>query len=228
MKKINRSSRKAFTLIELLVVIAIMGMLAALLLPALSGSRERSRRAHCQNNLSQLGRAIMLYADERGEMFPPAAVNMSSSAWDLAILPYLGDATNIFLCLSDPFRNAVGAGHPRTYSVNAIAGADPNIRVPFGRLGQPNSAMRTSDLDFHRGDLILVGERPGESIDHRGWVGGYNFCALEMTRGTVHGGRGANYLMASMAVRYIESDDATLNIAAGTKGNIWSVYAQDN
>ncbi len=222
----KRRRPSAFTLIELLVVIAIIGMLAALLLPGLSGSRERSRRAYCQNNLSQIGRAIMLYADEHGEMLPAAALNMNSSHWDSAILPYLSDATNVFLCLSDPFRGASGSGNPRTYAVNALP-AGSAYRAPFGKLAQPGTALRVSDLDVHRGDIILAGERPGDSAGNRGLVGGYNFCALELTRGTNHAGRGANYLMGTMAVRYLESDDAALNIAAGSKGNIWTVYSQD-
>jgi prepilin-type N-terminal cleavage/methylation domain-containing protein len=86
--------QRGFTLVELLVVIAIIGVLVALLLPAVQSAREAARRLQCSNKLKQLGLAFHNYHDTL-KVFPPQVLSRAASTggrpwgWGLLILPYI-------------------------------------------------------------------------------------------------------------------------------------------
>jgi len=91
-------SRRAFTLVELLVVIAIIGVLVALLLPAVQAAREAARRSQCSNNLKQIGLAVLNHDAAKGR-FPAGSTaasttidSINSSQWTVDLLPYAEQA----------------------------------------------------------------------------------------------------------------------------------------
>jgi prepilin-type N-terminal cleavage/methylation domain-containing protein/prepilin-type processing-associated H-X9-DG protein len=88
-----RRTPAGFTLVELLVVIAIIGVLAALLLPAIQSSRESARRTQCADHLHEMGAGLLNYHAARG-CFPPGCVDRNARrlAWSLFLLRYIEES----------------------------------------------------------------------------------------------------------------------------------------
>jgi prepilin-type N-terminal cleavage/methylation domain-containing protein/prepilin-type processing-associated H-X9-DG protein len=147
------SSHRGFTLVELLVVIAIIGILVALLLPAVQAAREAARRMHCQNNLKQIGIAVHSFHDSRREL-PPSRNYDHYCSWAFLILPHL-EQINLFDGWDPALKYYYQSDEARLTEI-------PTYYCPSRRKGGTNSTA---------GDSILS---PYESSGHvPGTVGDY-------------------------------------------------------
>jgi prepilin-type N-terminal cleavage/methylation domain-containing protein/prepilin-type processing-associated H-X9-DG protein len=170
------SSNKAFTLIELLVVIVILSVFAAMVLPAMAGTRTNTKAAQCMNNVRRLTSAWQMYTSDNGDRFPNFLVanlmDWASSpdntnaallidpAWS-PIARYV-QSPDLFKCPTDNYQSAANPG-PRVMSVsaNAILGRTVTFanQIPgrtyvssftkFTQLNKPGPANTVAWLDEH-------------------------------------------------------------------------------
>ncbi len=131
----TRIARTGFTLVELLVVIAIIGILVALLLPAIQAAREASRRSHCQNNLKQIGLAVQNHHDAK-RAFPMGRNGFQQKAvsWAFFLLPYL-EETAVFNSWAPSYR----VDDPQNSSA---------MRTPIETYACPSRRRAAADRNF--------------------------------------------------------------------------------
>lgn len=186
-----------FTLIELLVVIAIIAILAALTIPAVSTVRESGKVTFCGNNLKQIGVALTGYASANKNKLPKLAT------WDSSILPFLGEAKDVFKCPSDPIRTST------TNSLRSYAANGGSAQNPFGDAANAPRSVDEYDASS-TADLIWVGDV--RSQGPRPFVGDGNVATASLgeTLSDMHRrGDGGNYFFGSLSMRYLAQSETS-------------------
>ncbi len=164
----KRERVRGFTLVELLVVIAIIGVLVALLLPAVQAAREAARRSQCMNNMRQYGLALQNYHSAQQE-FPEISRKMDPDyqvgpTWVVLVMPYF-EATAAFqgLGLNDQFWIESSTGLKNALQLNNFL---PSVfHCPSTSLPASYPHTTSNGTDVNIAEICYVGVHGGAHLD---------------------------------------------------------------
>jgi prepilin-type N-terminal cleavage/methylation domain-containing protein/prepilin-type processing-associated H-X9-DG protein len=210
LREFNAARRRAFTLIELLVVIAIIAILAAMLLPALSRSKQSVRRIVCVNHLKQLAVATMMYVMDNDDYYPSSN---GPDKWPQAIRSGYQNL-RVLVCPED--KSAGGAADdavsadaaPRSFLINAWTDYFDLLPQPVLNEIMPESAVEQPS------ETILFGEKQEEQGDFlMDLRTGNEATVLDQTRHN----NGADYAFVDGSARFLRFGQCLSPI------NLWAV-----
>ncbi|NLH71517.1 MAG: prepilin-type N-terminal cleavage/methylation domain-containing protein [Verrucomicrobia bacterium] len=205
------SAGAGFTLIEMLVVVGIIGILMAMLMPAISRAKGKANQIKCVNNLRQLALSLSMYADDFSGEYPPRRT--PPNTWPGKLQPYFKD-WQIIACPTDrrPVVVLVLVREPkRSYLINGFNDFFMKKLSKLDYLKHRNwswpHGMKESDIP-NPSQTIVFGEKRSGSfhvhMDVDQGLRGNDFEEIEQNR---HG-RGSNYAFADGSVRLLGKNEA--------------------
>ena len=243
-----RSNRSGFTLVELLVVIAIIGILIALLLPAIQSAREAARRTQCMNNVKQLGLALLNYHSQH-KTFPnganydpsagdPMAATTHFENWVITILPFIEqqpvyDAFDLTLPISDPVNRI-----PRGARLEAmICPTDKGHDLPFADSTRPQEGDNWARGNYGANGCLEYYSStafrrecagPDSPLWRSPWTGGVMGANVALSIKDITDGTTQTILLGELRVGLIEQDRrGTWAMGGAGSSGIWGHGSND-
>jgi prepilin-type N-terminal cleavage/methylation domain-containing protein/prepilin-type processing-associated H-X9-DG protein len=202
----NRNPRFAFTLVEMLVVIAIIGILVALLLPAVQMAREAARRMRCQNNLKQIGIAMHNYHDAM-KCFPPGyisvAIDEAEWGWPVFLFNYME---------RKPLERELDVNERRLHDVLLDPTAQFLLKTPVADFRCPSDRTE-SLLPHHLRPFTNIGGTSGFEPATSNYIG---VAGLWDRAGGLEN-NGVLYANSAVTIRDISDDGTSFTFAVGER-----------
>jgi prepilin-type N-terminal cleavage/methylation domain-containing protein/prepilin-type processing-associated H-X9-DG protein len=161
--------RTAFTLVELLVVLAIIGILVALLLPAVQSARAAARKAHCANNVRQIGLGILQFVETHQGRFPLVLHDehlREDESWIWTLAPFTESVDEIRICPDDPLSDERLHERLSSYLMNGYLGIPdlPGSVLNFNKLAATSKTVMMFEAASH--EHSEEGTEEAEGGDH--------------------------------------------------------------
>jgi prepilin-type N-terminal cleavage/methylation domain-containing protein len=219
------SRRAGFSIVELMVVIFIIGLLAALLLPAIQSARESGRRVHCRNNLKQIGLAQIAIEKAHGRFATDVDVLQREASWITLLFPYLEERA-----LFDEWARTVGFHRPVDNSLGPRRSIGQIYGTPVGIFYCPTRRPAQAYEGSAKTDYALNGgasQGPNDRHVHRPGIWEraimpeppYRVVSRKVRAKDVKDGLSHTYLIGEKA---LSSDNYLTGKHEGERGSIFN------